>query len=243
MRVEIFVQARMGSTRLPGKVLLPVLEKPLLYYLVERLLRVKEAETCVIVTSYNPCDDVIEAYCKENKIACFRGPEEDVLTRYYEAAKKRNPDAIVRITADCPLIDPEGIDAVIASYKKSFPAIDYASNCLERTYPRGMDVEIFSLKALEKAFKEAISVEEREHVTLYLYRHPELFRLQNIKNSSDQSQFRLTVDTEEDYRLIRLLIEHLYPTNPQFTMHDILACLNNHPEWLAINAHIQQKPL
>lgn len=243
MRVELFVQARMGSTRLPGKVLLPVLEKPLLFYLVERLQRVTGIDACVIVTSYHPRDDVIEAYCKEHKIACFRGPEEDVLTRYYEAAKKRNPDAIVRVTADCPLIDPEGIDAVITAYKKSDPAIDYASNCLERTYPRGMDVEIFSLKALEKAFKEAVEAQEREHVTLYFYRHPELFRLQNIRNSSDESRFRLTVDTEEDYRLIRLLIEHLYPKNPQFTLRDILACLDSHPEWLAINAHIRQKPL
>jgi spore coat polysaccharide biosynthesis protein SpsF len=242
-RVEIYVQARMSSTRLPGKVLKEVLDKPLLEYLMERLKRVEQADAVVILTTTNPNDEPIRAYCEEHKVLCYQGPEDDVLKRYYEVAKKRQPDAIVRITSDCPLIDPKVIDEVIATYKARSTNYDYVSNSLTRTYPRGMDTEIFSYEALEKAFKEAQANEEKEHVTLYMYRHPELFRLMNVAAKKDFSNFRLTVDTEDDFKLIQTLLTKLYPQNPQFTLGDIIDVLQKHPEWVAINAHVEQKPI
>jgi spore coat polysaccharide biosynthesis protein SpsF len=243
MKVEIFIQARMGSTRLPGKVLKPVLDKPLLFYLTERLARVKEADSFVILTSTKHEDDVIVAFCEKNEIPYFRGPEEDVLARYYHAALARHPDAIVRITADCPLIDPKSVDDVISTYKNEYPKWDYVSNSLQRTFPRGLDTELFSFDALEFAAKNAIDPSEREHVTMYMYNHPERFRLKNVASPINLSQHRWTVDTIEDFELIKLLIQELYPNKPYFQLQDILEVLKQHPEWQKINAHIEQKPM
>ncbi len=243
MRVEIFVQARMGSTRLPGKILQPVLGRPLLKYMVDRLREVQNADGIAILTTTESSDDIVEKFCQEEKIFCFRGSENDVLERYYQAALQRGPDAIVRVTADCPLIDPEIIDLVIDAFKKEFPAFDYISNSLERTYPRGLDVEIFSIKALKQAYQQAKKPEEREHVTVYLYRHPELFKLKNIAHHPSLSQYRWTVDTPEDFNLIRLILEHLYPNTPAFRLQDVLNLLKSYPEWNLINAHIEQKKL
>lgn len=240
-RVEIFVQARMASTRLPGKVLKQVLGKPLLGFLLERLARVKGADACVVVTSINPKDDAIVGYCKENGIPCYRGPEEDVLTRFYQVAKERAPDAIVRICADCPLIDPEVVDLAISNYKSLAPSIDYLSNCLKRSYPRGMDTEVFSLQALEQAYTQAQTAAEREHVTPFIYQHPEFFQLQNLEYTRDFSHLRLTVDTIEDFSLIAKILEGLYPQNKNFSLADVLKLLELHPELTQINAHVQQK--
>ena len=154
MRIEIYVQARMGSTRLPGKVLMPVLGKPLLGYLIERLQAVKEADGIVVLTSTDSADDVIANYCEQNGISYFRGSEEDVLARYYEAANLLQPDAIVRVTGDCPLIDPEVIDQAAYFFRQHYPSYDYLSNSLEQTYPRGLDVEIFSYEGLEEVFQK-----------------------------------------------------------------------------------------
>lgn len=241
MKTEIYVQARMGSTRLPGKVLKPVLGKPLLFYLMERLQCSKEADAIVVATTTLPQDDIIVEFCKKNKFIVFRGNPEDVLERYYKAAEERKPDAVVRINGDCPLIDPEVVDEVIRTYKKGIPNWDYVSNTIERTFPRGMDTEIFSYEALEKDYKEAKEPDEREHVTLYMYRHPEFFRLHNVACKPNASEHRWTVDTGEDFELIRRIIEALYPKNPHFTMKDILTLLKKHPEWSQINVHIQQK--
>ena len=243
MRTEIYVQARMGSTRLPGKVMKPVLGKPLLEYLIERLHRVKEADDCAILTTTNPRDDVLVNFCEKLGVACYRGPEEDVLERYYRVALERKPDAIVRITSDCPLIDPDEVDKVIRTFQESFPTYDYVSNSIERTYPRGLDAEIFSYNALEQAFYEAKAPFEREHVTPYIYNHPKLFRFKNVSANEILNSHRWTVDTEEDFMLIRLILESLYPGNPNFKMQDILNLLKLHPEWSLINAHIIQKAL
>lgn len=242
MRVQIMVQARMGSTRLPGKVLKPIMGKPMLHYQLERLKRVKEAESVKVLTTTEKSDDVIVEYCEQNGVDVFRGSSEDVLDRYHAAALKYSPDTIVRSTADCPLIDPALIDKVIQFFKNEKPPYDYMSTALVRTFPRGMDVEIFSFEALCKAFEQAKDASEREHVTLYLYRHPELFRLQNIAFPMDLSQYRLTVDTSEDFALIKLIFENLYSKLPQFTLEDIVRLLQQHPEWAKINAHIMQKP-
>lgn len=243
MRVEAFIQARMGSTRLPGKVLKKVLGKPLLEFLIERLHDAKKIDDIVILTTNEPVDDSIVSFCEERNIACLRGSTEDVLDRYYQAAVLRKPDAIVRITADCPLIDPEIVDEVTETFSREYPKIDYASNTFNRTFPRGLDVEIFSFESLEKAFYRAIYPEEREHVTVYLYRHPELFRLKHIVHTPSLGYHRWTVDTAEDFTLIRLILEHLYPTHPQFRLNDILNLLFHYPQWIQLNAHIEQKTL
>lgn len=241
MTVEIYVQARMGSTRLPGKVMMQVLGQPLLKFQIERLQQVKQADAIVILTTTSPKDDVIVDFCKENRILCYRGPEDDVLGRYYQSAQKRKPDTIVRITADCPLIDPEVVDEVITAFKDSSPPYDYVSNSLISTYPRGLDTEVFSFSALEKAFHNGHEPYEREHVTPYLYGHPELFRLKNVASPVNLAHHRWTVDTPEDFHLIRLILENLYPKNPQFRLKDVLGLMEKHPDWVAINAHIQQK--
>ncbi|MBA3957014.1 MAG: glycosyltransferase family protein [Parachlamydiaceae bacterium] len=241
MQVAIFVQARMGSTRLPGKVMMPVLGKPLLEFLTERLARSSEANSYRILTTTESIDDPIADFCHSNHIPCFRGPNEDVLSRYYQAAQLYPADAFVRITADCPLIDPALIDQVISTFRKEHHLYDYMSNSLVRTFPRGMDVEIFTSEALTKAFQNAPSASEREHVTLYMYQNPQKFRCKNIPSPTNLQQYRLTVDTPEDYTLIKLILEDLYPRCPQFTLSDIITLLKSHSDWLLINAHVQQK--
>lgn len=241
MRIEAFIQARMGSTRLPGKVLKQVLERPLLDFLVERLTQCRALDQIVILTSKLAQDDAIASFCQEKNLLCFRGSEEDVLDRYYQAALETKPDGILRITADCPLIDPDIVDQVVKVFHQHAPHADYVSNSLQRTFPRGLDVEIFSFKALEQAFQQAHRPEEREHVTLYLYRHPEKFKLYNVAHIPSLATYRWTVDTPEDFTLIRLILEHLYPKNSQFRLNDILHLLKEHPDWNQINAHIEQK--
>lgn len=243
MRIEAYIQARMGSTRLPGKVLKKVLNRPLLAFLMERVSQSKEINQSMVVTTNQIQDDVIAEFCEENHFHCFRGSEEDVLDRYYQAALLRRPQGIVRLTADCPLIDPEVIDEVIRVFRQNYPAIDYVSNCLDRTFPRGLDVEVFSFKALEQAFQNAHRPEEREHVTVYIYRHPDRFKLKNVSHQPSLASHRWTVDTQEDFNLIRLILEHLYPIQPAFRLKDILSLLVQHPNWAQLNAHIQQKTL
>lgn len=242
-KIEVLVQARMGSTRLPGKVMRQVLGRPLLDFQIERLRQARLPHGIRILTTTEQSDEPIIAFCQKKGLAYFRGPEEDVLDRYYQAAKKAKLDAIVRVTADCPLIDPDILDHAIDVYLSAFPAYDYVSNGLERTFPRGLDVEVFSFQSLEKAYREAKEPEEREHVTPYLYRHPERFHLKNISHSPALDRYRWTVDTPEDFELIRLILEHLYPLNPRFRLQDVLTLLDRHPEWNTINAHIEQKKL
>ena len=239
----IILQARMGATRLPGKPLKNVLGRPLLSYQLERLRRVKFADAIVVATTTKLQDEKIVDFCRKENISVFRGSEEDVLERYYQTAKKFQADVIVRITGDCPLIDPSLVDQVIRYYFDHQPDCDYVSNSLNRSYPRGLDVEVFSFSALERAEREAKDVQEHEHVTPYLYWHPEIFALGSVVQQEDQSHHRWTVDTPEDLMLITKIIETLYPINPAFTTQDILSLLKAHPDWVALNAHIQQKKL
>ena len=237
MNTEIYVQARMGSTRLPGKTLKQISGKSLLEILLERLKHVTHASSVCVLTTQKKEDDAIHRVCDKEKVFCFRGPDEDVLSRYYLCAQKRKPDRIVRITGDCPLIDPAIVDRVIAAYSSEY---DYVSNTLTRTYPRGMDVEVFSSAALEKAHSLAKTPSEREHVTLYMYQHPEVFRLLNVASEENSSHLRLTVDTQEDFEVVRRIFEHLYPKNSRFTLQDIINAVTAHPEWVT-NTRIQQK--
>lgn len=241
MTTVIIVQARMSSTRLPGKVLLPLAGKPMLIRLIERLGRVQRAHAIVVATTTNVADHPIVDECALLNVPCFRGSEHDVLSRYAEVARLHAADVVVRITSDCPLIDPALIDLVISSYHGQGGS-DYVSNMLPPTWPYGMAVEVFSARALEEAQAEAAQAAEREHVTPFIYWRPERYRVRNVASPVDLSHHRWTVDTPEDYELVRRLFETLYPVHPQFSQDDVLAVLAAHPDWLTLNQHIQQRP-
>ena len=241
MRKLIIVQARMTSTRLPGKVMEIVCDKPLLEHLINRLKTIRSADQIVIATTVNETDNQIVSLCKKLDTLYYRGSEEDVLGRYYEAAVEYGGDVIIRITSDCPVIDPDVVGYLIDFYMKNLKKYDYVTNTLKRTYPRGMDAEIVSFKALKEAHFNAYDPFDREHVTPFIRNRPTQYRLHNIKYSSDLSRYRLTVDTSEDMELIRRIFESLYVENPEFTMKDIVSKMAANPEWEYINAHIHQK--
>ena len=241
MKTVIIVQARMTSTRLPGKVLKGVLGKPLLEYQIERLQRVKLADEIVIATTTNQTDNTIVGLCNRLSVSYFRGSEVDVLERYYQAATAHQASVVVRVTSDCPLIDSQVIDRVIEYYLQNESTYDYVSNCIKRSYPRGMDTEVFSFSVLEQAFLEATAQPDREHVTPFIYRQPQRYRLGHVIYAEDCSHHRWTVDTPEDFDLIKKIIEAIYPNQPNFTLEDYLQLLQQHPEWYFINSHIEQK--
>lgn len=241
MKVLAIVQARLGSSRLPGKVLRPVLGQPLLYYQMERLERCENIDEIVVATTKEEKDDPLACYCEEQGWNLFRGDENDVLDRFVKTADQYGGDVIVRLTADCPLIDPLIIDHVIDLYLSEPGEKIYVSNVIERTFPRGMDVEVFSRDALKEMATQAKSLEEREHVTLYM-RDPENgFEFRSVTNEDDLSMLRLTVDEEDDFVLVSQIIEHLYPDDPEFGLMEILELLSDHPDWIEINRHVEQK--
>ena len=205
MLVGAIVQARMGSTRLPGKALKKAGGKPILWYVVERLKQCRGIDKIVVATSTRKKDDVIEKFCEEHKVECFRGSEDDVLERFYQCAEHHSFDVIVRITADCPLIDAETIDKAIELYKDS--KADYVSNVAVRSFPRGLDVEVFSFHALEKAFDEAESGLDREHVTHYIYSKKDRFRIGELRATEKlhRPEMRFCVDTENDFKLVKAI--------------------------------------
>lgn len=239
MKTVIIVQARLTSTRLPGKVLLPLAGAPMLTRLIERLRRVKQADAIVIATTHNTTDDPIAALCGQLGVPCHRGSEHDVLSRYADSAREHGADVVVRITSDCPLIDPALVDQLISTYREG--DCDYVSNMLPPTWPYGMAVEVFTATALLEAHAEATQDSEREHVTPFIYWHPERYRLRNVESPTDLSAQRWTVDTPEDYELVRRLFERLYPVDPRFSLADVQKVMEAHPDWMCINQHIQQK--
>lgn len=239
MIVVAIIQARMTSTRLPGKVLMDIDGKPMLLYVVKRIKWSKLIDEFVVATSTNQIDNPIIDFCKKNDIDYFRGNLEDVLSRYYFAAKKYKADIIVRVTSDCPLIDGTLIDEGLTTFKKS--NVDYLSNTLVRTFPRGFDFEIFTFKALEKAFKEATSRFEREHVTPFIemFAKKNRFNVKNMESNQDKSKYRITVDTKEDIDLIRVLIKNYRADSKN--REEIIKILDNNPEIVKINSHVKQK--
>lgn len=208
---------------------------------LERLDRCKLARQVVVATSDHAGDAPVVALCAGLGIPVFRGSESDVLARYYGAAVHFKADPVIRITADCPLIDPAVTDLVIARFLEGAGGVDYVSNCLERRFPRGLDTEAFSFAALERAFKEAKPGPEREHVTPYLYGEPGRFRLAGVKHGTDESGYRWTVDTPEDFEFVQRVYEALYPKQPEFAWLDVLKLLQQKPELVRINAHVRQK--
>ena len=232
------IQARTGSTRLPGKVLLPLLSEPVLTHVVRRVTRAKAVDKVIVATTVAPADDLIVDLARSEGWLVERGSEMDLLERYLQVAHAHAADIVVRITSDCPLIDPNVIDEVISARERS--GADYASNGLEpRTYPRGLDVEVMTIAALEQAGREDVDPRSREHATPYIYRHPELFRLEAVRLSSDLSSHRWTLDTPEDLDLIRRLYAAL--GRDDFSWREALAVAEAHPEWSALNRHVRQK--
>lgn len=230
--IGAIIQARMGSTRLPGKVMKKINGKnPMLFYLIQQIKQSKLIESFVVATTDLKEDDIIAKYLKNNQILCFRGNEKDVLDRYYNCAKKFSFDPIIRITADNPLIDPHIIDNLIQIYQNN--EIDYLTNCLPRTFPYGTEVEVFSFHSLETAWKYAKRNEEREHVTPFLYNNPNKFKILNVFNQSDQSNFRWTVDYLEDFDFVEKIISEIRK-QPIF-VNDILLLLQTKPELLKLN--------
>ena len=228
------IQARMASTRLPGKVLQDIAGKPMLQRVADRVRRAKLLDQVVVATSENPSDDLIENFCKANGVDCFRGSEEDVLDRYFQAALRFQADVIVRVTADCPLIDPEIIEKVVVTFRNG--AFDYVSNFLHRSFPDGLDTEVFSHLTLTRAWREARWKSEREHVTSYIYRHPELFQLGNVTSPNNDSDLRWTVDRPQDLEFVRAIYQML--RERPFGMDDVLALLRQDPQLQELNSGI-----
>lgn len=234
-RVLAIIQARFGSTRLPGKMLLPVIDnKGALELMLERVRRAIQLQKVVVATTTSPEDDRLADLCKRLGCECFRGDEEDVLDRYYKAAVAfGSPEVIVRLTGDCPLHDPVIIDKLVNRFLDS--QADYVSNIDPPTFPDGLDTEVFSFSALEKAWKEACLKSEREHVTSYIRNHMDKFKAVNIKCEKDLSAHRWTLDEKEDYEFISRIYENLYKKKPAFGMEDVLELLAKHPELEEIN--------
>ncbi len=240
-RVLAIIQARMGSTRLPGKVLLDLAGKPMLERIVSRCRQASTLDEVLVATTTQPADDRIADLCAAHNWPGFRGSEDDVLDRYYRAALQQQAEIVVRITGDCPLIDPEVIDLTVKKFLEH-GALDYASNSLDRiTFPRGLDVEVMSFNALTRAWHEDHNPAWREHVTPYIYRHPEKFRLLSVTNEVDYSHLRWTVDTPADLALVRKIYEHF--GGDDFSWRQVLALLAQHPQWLEINRYVAQKEL
>lgn len=240
MNIVTIIQARFGSTRLPGKVLLDIAGRPMLEHVVRRVQRSRIARQTVVATTALRRDDVIVELCRSLGVPTYRGSEEDVIDRYHGAARQFEAEAVVRITADCPLLDAAVMDRVLAAFLENRP--DYASNTLVRTYPRGLDTEVFTRAALEAAWREASAKEHRVHVTPYLYLTPGRFRTFSVEDSPDYSDLRLTVDTEEDLELVRQVYEHL-GREGRFTWMDVVDLMRREPTLAAVNAHVEQKNL
>ena len=240
MKVVCIVQARMGSTRLPGKVMKKICGETVLGHCINRIKNVSSIDEIVIATTTKLQDNIIEEEAKRLKVACFRGSEDNVLERYYLAAKEHNADIVIRITSDCPLIDYEIVEDIIKMYLSNLN-FDYISNTIQRTYPRGLDTEVFSFNALEKAYLEAEKDCDKEHVTPYIWRNINKFNINHFKGEEDYSDIRITLDTKEDYKVISWLINEIENNKMHGKLNDIIHLFNLHPNILEINSNVQQR--
>ena len=231
-RIVATIEARMSSSRLPGKVLLPAGGKPLLGHLVDRIKQVRLIDEVILATTTNPKDDRLEDFAREQSIACYRGSEDDVLDRVLSAVQTHKGDLVVKFTGDCPIVDPSIIEQVIQMYLHN--ACDYVSNGYVPSFPIGMGVQIFSLATLLRSASMTDNPEDREHVTLHMYRHPEIFRHVNLVAPPDLRwpQLRLTVDQQADYDLVKRLIEHFCEEDSLFGCKEIIDLLTNNPGWV-----------
>ena len=234
MTVVAIIQARMSSSRLPGKVLMPLANKPVLAHIVERLSYSEMIEKIVVATTDEASDDLVADYCTNNNIDCYRGSLEDVLDRYYQTAKIHHADPIVRITGDCPVIDPVVVDAVITGYLSG----EYDCYGLGGEFPDGLDCTVFSFSAIEKAWKESKLQSEREHVGPYIENNQHLFRNGALELFQGLDEQRWTLDESNDYELLSKIFNELYRLDSPFLTHEILQFIQNNPKLSEINAQI-----
>lgn len=241
MKTVATIEARMDSSRLPGKILKDVLGRPMLEHLVERVRRSEFIDDVIVATTTAPNDAKTEEVCTKIGVSCFRGSSDDVLDRVLNAAKSVKADVIVELTGDCPLLDPVEIDKVIKYYQSN--QYDYVSNVLTRTYPRGLDTQVFSVDLLDRVSRLTTDLADRENVSLYIYEHPKMFKLGNVEaeGTMRRPDLRLTVDLPEDFELVSEIYKVLYPQNPKFSLTDVLGLIDNDPRLKELNAHIQQK--
>lgn len=235
-RTVAIVQARIGSTRLPGKVLMQLAGKPMVLHVLERAASIIGVNEVVAAVPTSPEDDDLASVIAEAGFRISRGSPEDVLSRYVVAARATIADVVLRVTADCPLLSPEVSRRVL----EHFVECDYASNTLERTFPRGLDTEVTATSILELAHREATTVSEREHVTPYIWRNPARFRLRQVTDLPNRSNLRWTVDTPEDMMLAVAVYDDL---GPDFEYGDVLDLLARRPELTELNRGIDQKPV
>ena len=216
----------MGSTRLHGKVMMPINGRPLIDYMIERLKHSEFIDQIVIATTDSSLDQKIVSWCKQSKVTCFKGDEDDVLKRYYQCAKQFDASIVIRMTSDCPLIDPKIIDEVIKSYLER-DDVDFSSNTvpLPCLYPDGMDVEVFGIDLLERAHNEAQLPSEREHVTFFMWKTGN-FKTFRLDPMEDISQYRFTVDYPQDFEVIKAVLEQLYVKNQTFSLNDLIKFMN-----------------
>ncbi len=239
--IVAIIQARMGSTRLQGKVLKDIVGKPMLWHLINRLKKSTLIERIVVATSTEDINRPICDLAKNSGVESFMGKEDDVLDRYYQAAKQFHADPIIRITADCPLVDPQVVDKAIQYYLDHKEEFDYVSNAMMPTYPDGLDTEVFSFTALKKAWDEARRQSEREYVTSYIWKNGQIFRLANVSHQEDLSFMRWTVDEDKDFLFVTEIYEGLYKNeNEIFYMDNIVSFLEDHPELMRMNHGINR---
>jgi spore coat polysaccharide biosynthesis protein SpsF len=241
-RVAI-IEARMTSTRLPGKVLRPMAGKPMLELLVERLQQSRCLDQIIVATTDRDSDDPIEALAQRLGVGCHRGSEEDVLDRVLSAARRFEADIIVEVTGDCPLIEATKVDEMLRAYQ--YMDVDFMANRLDGTYPPGLGLRIFSRAVLEKIDSLTQDPVDREHVTLYVWEHPDVFSIYHFQNNLDRRYWdlRLTVDTAEDFAFIGAIFAELYPVDPRFGVYEIVDLLERRPDLMEINRHVQDKPV
>lgn len=240
-RVVSIIQARMASTRLPGKVLADIAGKPMLVRVVERARRAESPDEVVVATTRERQDDGLEDLCRNQGIPVFRGAAQDVLDRYWEAAQEFEAAVIVRLTADCPLIDPGLIDQTVHAFRTAEPPVDFAANRLpwDRTFPIGLDVEVCSFEALGYAWREASEPHQREHVMPYLYENRDRFRVLHVRHENDLGHLRWTVDTPEDLVFVRAVYDRL--GTDDFGWRDVLALIEREPELSRLNAGVPHR--
>ena len=234
------IQARMGSTRFPQKMMKSIFGKPLIELYVNRVKPSKLIDQIVIATTTKPEDNVFEKIATKAEIELFRGSENDLLDRYYMCAKHYGtPTGVVRLTSDDVFVDHEVIDHAIAVYQAE--QVDFVTNHFEPTYPEGLDVEIYRFDTLEKAWRNATLLSEREHVFPFIQNHPEQFKIINFKQKKNYSHLRWTIDYECDYDMAKLVYNHLYEKKPIFLQKDIIEIIRQYPEIAKVNSHIKRK--
>lgn len=239
--IAAIIQARIGSTRLPNKIFADIEGKPLIWHIVRRISYSKMLQRIIIATTTNQRDDILENWVRNQRLDVFRGSEDDVLSRYHEAAEFYDVDTIVRITADDPFKDPEIIDLVISSFLKN--KVDFAYNNKPPTFPEGLDVEVFSFSALADANKDSVDPSEREHVTQFFYRNPHRFKQINVQNSKNFSCLRWTIDSQQDLNMAREVYSKLYKSNKIFLMNEIIEILEKYPYIANMNASAKRSAM